>query len=525
MRNVFNIYCGEKIFSAHNAVEKAFDHWCDGYAYAGYMALIGGEHKLYKETSLVSYNADIGAGELYATYKIELADGEFPYELSAIGFAPYDGAELSNRCEVTLSLDSAVIYGTVYLEIRGDFDILAGDNPLVKSLLGITPREKCEVRGSELVASGFEMLDFPADYDEVSCREYIGDGANTEFDVSGKVDFLVLYGGKPCARYCLARASAKEKTALASAEGGFFVPDAFELFGMTMRGEKTFALCHPTATGLRKAAEYEVPKGFELFCDPSLSYAGLKNGSEYKLVKDGKIIGGGTYEGKIVLCADGNVAEIFDGSVRFASGTAEFVSGDAEVLFRDGAYDIFVYAGDNLYFYTYDGTTKLQDTFIAPSGGELILLTDCAVAIRYEGVNYVYSHRGAETFFDQRLDGITERIENGCYYGNGYMGSFISSVRQNCTFSSGRFCVSDGSLYYVGENGSKALMPAFTFDGAVQAGNKALFLCGDKLVEYNIISDGIYASLPAIGDVRYTQKYCDPPKSGKVKLKLNKEAL
>ncbi|MCH5163998.1 MAG: hypothetical protein J1F36_03190 [Clostridiales bacterium] len=523
MRNYFRAITDNKE-SSHNQIKNAFEFWTDRYAYATYIAVSGSGRRIDKKAELVDYNDNVSNGELYATYRISLMESDFPYAITSIGFAPYAGAQLSNECEVYIKPSNIEIYGTVYLDsVTKDYTFYPGQNPLVQSLLGMRPFENLTVRGSDAQLGNFPAVVDTSKYSSVSSSVHMDEGMEVEFDSSGKTDFLLMCGDLPCARFNLSYFSAPLLNRTTVAKGGFYSEGAVSVSEVKVRGAAVSFDSFPSISELLDSGKGAMGgfDGYELFSDPLYKYAGLKNGSRYYLIDNETALSGGEYSGNIMLCTNGEPVSVSGGKVTFLSSgdSVNVTDGQTVVLYRSGGYDIFVHNGANLYIYRYEGTLTLTKT-ISTFSGELIRANDYAVIIK-NGLNKsCFTANGAMDFdFDGlKLVGY-EQLSDGCYYGDGYMGSFLNYTRISCDKSSGRFCLKNGELLYVGEGEIKSLKSSFDFDSAAIAGSVAIFLKNGKLHFYRIGWNGVYVSTPNVGDVDYVARQWSNP-SGYIVLKI-----
>lgn len=525
MKNFFKVIADGKEYVSHNRVKNAFEFWTDRYAYAAYIAVSGGGRRLDKKATLVDYNDNVNNGALYASFRISLLESEFPYPITSIGFAPYPNAQLSNECEVYIKPSNLEIYGTIYLDAgTKDYTFYPGQNPLVQSLLGMRPFENLTVKGSNAQLGNYPAVVDVSEYQSVSSSVHMDEGMEVEFDSSGKTDFLLMCGDLPCARFNLSYFSAPALNRTTVAKGGFYSDGAVsvsevKVSGVAVNFDSFASISELLESGIDAAKNFE---GYELFGDPLHRYAGLKNGSRYYLIDgDTFSLSGGEYSGEIMLCSNGEAVSVSDGRVTFLSSgdSTNVTNGQTVVLYRSGGYDIFVHAGMSLYIYRYEDSLALIKT-ISVESGELSRANDYAVVIKSGVSKSCFTASGAMSFdFDGlRLMG-SERLSDGCYYGDGYMGSFLSYTRFSCDKSSGRFCLRSGELFYVGEGGVKNLKKNFDFDSAAIAGSAAIFLSNGKLHFYRIGWCGVYVSTPNVGDVSYVARQWMSP-SGYVMLKI-----
>lgn len=529
MRNVFKIVADGKEYTAYNTVKKAFEYWKNGELYAAYIALFAKDgSSLYKKATLITYNDNVARGKLFATYGVSVKSGEFSKEICAVGFAPQQDAKLSNECKVQIIASEFEIYGTIYLEAdEKDFNFYPDNNPLVRSLLGMQTAETLQIKGAKTHLTAQPMLVNVGDYEDVAASSSV---CESKFYSGEKTDFLIYCGGKPCARFNCAYFNAKTLQRQSECNGGFFA-DAIEVCDVTTSVGAKYERYNTVSALYDSGAETKSGfYGYELFCDPLYRYAGLCNGSKYYLIDADtyEVTYGGEYSGKITMCTNGEAVSVDGGTVKFLNSgrSVQVEDNQTAVLYVDDHYEIYVYDGWTMLVYDYDGELKCKKILFTVKNSVMTRLNDYSVLINGESEKVIFKKDGMlsnEFEWLSRADGVN--VSDGCGYKDGYIVSLLSGNGTTCQKHSGRFCIKDGALYYVGEGGIVKLKDEFDFDSATIAKNTAVFLKDGTLSFYKTGCGGTFVSVPTSGNVTYTAKtWNDDPVTVTLKL-TNKEEL
>ncbi len=531
MNNYFTVSSGNARIIAKSDMTNAFSYWQNGYAYAAYICIIGGTHRLDKKAILVSYNDNVGKGELYYKCGANVTLKEFPHKITGIGLAPYPGAEPSCLSEVDFYPSRTDICATVSLDAKtADFSFYPGENPLVQSLLGLRAFPDPVVKGG-LFQSGSGAFVAPLSQNVVSSSPVSGDkGSGVTFNAHDYTEYTVFADEKPCARINLSFVTSTGKQKTVSCAGGFYTDaisvDHVQVGVHPLQFNTCKCITGIYETGRDIAGDFT---GFEFFSDPMCKHVGMKNGKEFWLFDGTTFNKCGAYSGELMLCSDGEVVEIADGTVKFFSldKTVKVNKGKTIVFSREGGYDIFVYSTEYLYFYRLESELSQPTVHSVIPGSEFYRANDYMVIIsnKEHASNEMYYYDGMANFFTEQL-AFTRGLgyRDGCYYGNGFMGSFINNNRISCSKAKGRFCINDGKLYFVGENGITLLSDSFDFSDAALAGDKAMFIRNGKLEIYATSWSGEYVSIPYGGYVDYTVREWTKP-SCDVTLRIDKSAI
>lgn len=530
MTNTFKIIsdkAGEVNAIANGANELVY--WSTGYAYASYITIMNGGRRADKKAELVEYNDNIDNGELYATYKIKVSEEEFAYGITEIGFSPYQGATPCAVSSVSVPPSSLTVYATVKLVLRGDVMFYPGENPLVRSLLGMEKRPDLNVKGNvHAVPDSVKRVGILA-YQPIESEAVYEDGeCSLTFSSNGYSDFLIV-GPTTCARYDLCYNTTETKTVIEQCKGGFYADRAVDISRVyNDSGDINFVSYHCPCDFLASDKTFsEDFTGYELFTDPTFKYLGLRNGTDYYLVDPETCVvtKGGAYQNKIMLTSDGNAISTDQGQFTFhrEQKTINVYPGKAEVFYRDGGYDILIYSVNTMLYYRYqDGSSQRVEIYNTIAGAELTRLNDFSVVLKLQNLIRFFSKDGEFPFqFD--TENLTDTtIKDGCFYGDGYMGNLFSGEKMDCDKQLGKFCLYKGYLYYVGEGGIKNVGYIGDADSVAQAGDYLFVLRNGTLQRFFMLTDGMYASLPYTGEVSAVEKHLGSPDNRTVTLTLKR---
>lgn len=508
MKNHFTIEVGDRRVTVHNAVLKAFEHWKDGYAYAAYLAIMGGEHRIDKETEVIAYNDDVLKGELFATYRIYLGESEFPYHIDRMGLAPFEGGDLSDECIVSIPASSAIVYATIYLEPeQDDVTLCPGENALVRSLLGMESMPQLSVYGSKAILPNRPIVCDKSDYTEVRSAQVSGGVTFLRGDMT---DFIV--GDPPMLRYNAAYDNRTTASVSRTIEnGGAYLVGVADVSQVKRDDANVPFGCMAVAGKFYPTGkEYnEIFTDEKLISDPLGKHAALIRNGQILLIGDDGTLTPKTYTGEPMLCSDGTIVSKMGNFMYFPTGGSggdetkrvTVASGDFVAFSSGGGYDVFVYGNGRLYIYRYDDDISLKTYFDVGEGCFMTRLNDFAVAVNDGNSFRVFSSSGEiEPYSTLALHAITDEVRDGCFYGEAYLGDLWTGESIACSGSYGRFCNTENGLYYMGVGGS-VKVGDFVIDGAAIKGETAYFLSGGKLVSYAFELLGTFLSVNGEGDV------------------------
>ncbi|MBE5730758.1 MAG: hypothetical protein E7350_02245 [Clostridiales bacterium] len=512
MRNTFRFLSktGGQAITVHNELLGLADQLKEGVRYGQYMLLFdaSGMLMLAKQTEIVDYNADVVEGELFATYKITVSAKELTSAIAEVGLSAFAEGVPINKCKVSVAPDNLEIFCTVYLELNGIVQLVPGDNEFVKFLLGMTAATFGAIHGAACNLPNVSLVPDTGLYRSV-VTDVQKDEGGILWTLQGGAqynDFLCYVNGKPAFRYNRGVALAEREIQSHYSLGGFVVP-AVEVMDVIHSWGNAFG-SFINITGLYDSSKREgLFVGYEFFYDPMFRYAGLCNGSRYYLIDAQKlrVYDGGAYSGKLIMCSDGEVVSV-DGGLINLLGKDEKIyvpEGQAEVLYREHGYDIFVYADGAVYRFRYEGSLELIDQWHVGEGGTLSRLYDYAVIWMRDDEKRVFSFVG-ELFIS--YPGLwahrAESVLDGCCYGDGYVTNVFTGETVECDKAKGRFFVKEGMLGYIGESGSVLLQPDFEFDDVAIAGYAVMFLYEGVLTFYRPSFDGLFVTVPVEEDVQ-----------------------
>lgn len=505
MRNRFSIHTGDKVVSVHNTVLSSFEHWQNGLAYADYMSIMGGEHRLDKRTEVISYNDDVLKGELFATYRVYVNQDEFPYDIDKIGLAPGKNADLSNECVVSVPAASHVIFATVYLEPEtDDVALYPGANKLVRSLLGMETKPEFSVFGGSALLPNRPIMCDTSSYTKLSSTALSG---GVRFKRGTYSDFAV--GDPPVLRFNAAYANLISETNSRLVENGGVFLSGTTGVSLVKKGDEQIPFgCTSVAKKFHPSGKnfYDTFPESSLISDPLGNYAAVVRSDCIMLIGEDGSLTRRSYIGNPMLCSDGTIVSKMGGYMYFwdldkEEKSVSIAFGDYVALSSGGGYDVFVYNDGALYLYRYDGTLSLKSHLEIEQNYKLTRLSDFAVALNNGKEIRLFTANGEiEPYETLSMHVISEDVADGCFYGKTYMGNVLTGKTIACTNAFGRFCNTSDGLYYMGESGS-VKVGDFVIQGAAVKGDTAYFLCGGRLLSYVMEKSGTFLSVDASGEV------------------------
>lgn len=539
MKNIIKFQIGDREFVADNHVTNASEYWLNETLFTAYMSVFYNGKRVDKKTELVEFNDNIVKGELFATYRIYVSDTEMPYGITKVGFAPYPEAELATECEVSTPETATVIYGTIYLESIGPVAIYPGENPLVRSLLGMRKLGEISVRAINSSLGNVVALVDHDSYVPIQSTDCVADDCREiEFDAESYSDFMLYVDSLPCARFNAMHVFPFTHNVSVTSDYGFDLPEAISVDDARFAGNPIeygffYNISKLYPTGKEGMDKYH---GYKLFCDPMHRHVGVKTNSLYRIldVETRSVIKSGSYKGELTLCADGSLVSVDNGEIKFIDkkDTANIMKGSTVVLWREGGYDIFVLVGnvsidnnmvrDVLYRYRYESSLVMVDgLYLFTPGQKLGIVNNYVVAVYGPSSKYALTATEGVIMQTYQLEQVNdEPIALGIYHGDGYIGSVFRLSKHECDNAFNEFYVKDDVLSFVGTFTTNTLGVKENVEDAILVGDTVILREKGVLNFYKVATDGVYVCANADGTVTCVEHALYQSQLGKIKLKI-----
>lgn len=508
--NYFEIKNGNDIIVKHNAVKSAFAHFLAGKSYAAYLRIANKDRCIYKPTTVMEGNFDVSKGRPYVKLTTSFLQSEFSGTVTELGLCPEPYSALSNVCSVTfLPKGKVTVTVTLYLHTSGPITFCAGENVLIKSLLGICPLPELALKGANFAAYDDYLIDESV-YEDVPFDIDKQEALIVKATNCVHSDYLVVADGKGVARFNCVRYFPKAESKNLTCEDGFFI-EALRVAGMN---SSMAQIPVPLSMG----AHLTVTASGRLMTDPEHLYVYLVSGGKvYDINNPIKIK---------YVCDGEDVRACSDGSVAVKNGNEIAIFGkdvtkipcygnSYEVIYRSGGYDVYILQDTTLFCYRVQNGTELIRT-IETEGNTLKAFSAYEVVVSGNGAHSysLYDNGG----FAENLSLIeNEIVYDGCYYGDGYAGSIYTYLRTGCEKAKNGFCVKDGKLYCIIAGGAQYL-GEFDYDDIIMGNEKIYIIKDGKLSVYGFYRKGVYVLCDS--GTRTFTAYFAPTEAKNVKLKI-----